>query len=546
MDDHPTATIDSRDCRGSLYPQEVNGTPMQRRAGLLALALIIIGPLAGCLDAGSDPTAEPTAEATAPGGAVSWTYEPTEQEPARGDGINTTRWDPETLTGYDWLTRPAGDYRDGSPYGVHLSFADDPKTTLTVTWFTYGSGDVDPVVEWSAPDSADVRTVPASTEKAFTGDWEDPNSLSDAYTHHATITGLAAGQTVAYRVNGTTGASPVYEARTDPGPGEAVRIMQWGDHGVVYDGSKNLTGFALENLPDLILIAGDVAYADGNQTKWDLYFWYYEPLFARVPMMASPGNHENKDGTYYEGFRTRFTFPGEETYYGFDFGATHITVLETEAATLLAPVTDDLAGPLEAGEAPDLPGAADDSQRAADFLAFIEGDYRQTQARKEAGEVAFGMTLQHSPPYSNHDTRGDNCLQILILEPFWQQYDADLILTGHNHHYERSTPMAWDAPDDAGFVQIINGAGGKSLYDFLPPEQFASWSAAAARTFGVVDLLVSADRLQGTFYETAGDWAAHRDGSLHALDTFVMQPDIRTTQPVPTAEVLGNCLQQDI
>ena len=41
----------------------------------------------------------------------------------------------------------------------------------------------------------------------------------------------------------------------------------------------------------MILHAGDLSYADCEQTLWDSYGEMIEPLSSFVPWMVSPGNH---------------------------------------------------------------------------------------------------------------------------------------------------------------------------------------------------------------------------------------------------------------
>ena len=43
-----------------------------------------------------------------------------------------------------------------------------------------------------------------------------------------------------------------------------------------------------------VAIIGDVAYANGNQPIWDAYGRDMEPLFARIPALLSPGNHDGE------------------------------------------------------------------------------------------------------------------------------------------------------------------------------------------------------------------------------------------------------------
>lgn len=53
--------------------------------------------------------------------------------------------------------------------------------------------------------------------------------------------------------------------------------------------------------PRFFHIAGDVAYADGNQSGWDEFNRLWEPVFSRVPTLMSPGNHDGGAWRWVEG-----------------------------------------------------------------------------------------------------------------------------------------------------------------------------------------------------------------------------------------------------
>lgn len=59
------------------------------------------------------------------------------------------------------------------------------------------------------------------------------------------------------------------------------------------------------------------------------------------------------------------------------------------------------------------------------------------------------------------------------------KYKVDLVLAGHDHHYERQYPMRGGAITSgnanryvrgAGTLYMTQGGGGKSLYDFTDPK----------------------------------------------------------------------------
>jgi hypothetical protein len=64
---------------------------------------------------------------------------------------------------------------------------------------------------------------------------------------------------------------------------------------------------------DLILLVGDLSYANGYQPKWDTYSRIYEYSAATIPWMLLPGNHENEaqEGAGFVAYQTRFTMPSK-------------------------------------------------------------------------------------------------------------------------------------------------------------------------------------------------------------------------------------------
>jgi hypothetical protein len=85
--------------------------------------------------------------------------------------------------------------------------------------------------------------------------------------------------------------------------------------------------------------------------------------------------------------------------------------------------------------------------------------------------------------------------------------NADLILNGHKHHYERLAPQTpLGVADPArGIREIIVGTGGKGTGD-MPPASFLSTSEAwNADTFGVLEVSLLPDSYAWEFRpEAAG------------------------------------------
>ncbi len=90
---------------------------------------------------------------------------------------------------------------------------------------------------------------------------------------------------------------------------------------------------------------------------------------------------------------------------------------------------------------------------------------------------------------------------------FQALYDAnaDLVLVGHDHDYERFAPQTAAGVADAtrGIREIVVGTGGRSHYPF-PGAFVANSQVHNADTFGVLKLTLSATGYSWQFLPEAG------------------------------------------
>jgi hypothetical protein len=333
------------------------------------------------------------------------------------------------------------------PRGVHLSYTQDPATSMTATWFTDGTANPGTVVEFGRSGEPLAALAEGTAS---------PTPGVGALTHRATLTGLKPGQPVDYRVGRPGAWSPVRTFTPHDGTSRFT-LAHLGDWGQT-NPSRATTAHLGNVEPDLVLVAGDLSYANGNQPLWDSWFAQIEPLAARVPVMAAAGNHENED-TAGEAFKARTSHPGPSpAYWSFDHGNMHI------AATTAGVFLEDA--------------------KIVEELVWLDADLAVAAARRAAGEIDWVVVTQHYPLWTNHESRGPlNPSLVLAEEHILQRHQVDVVLVGHDHFYERSVRMAYGQPSPLGYVQIISGGGGQSLYDFVPAESFQSWSAAHAKRY---------------------------------------------------------------
>jgi len=212
----------------------------------------------------------------------------------------------------------------------------------------------------------------------------------------------------------------------------------------------------------IVLLAGDVTYADGLGARWDAGMRLLEPLASIKPMMACAGNHEIERGEAWLPFMERFSMPHvwsgspSPLQYTFSSGPVQVVVLNTYA------------------------GAAGMPRQAA-WL-------RNVLASIDRGATPWVVAMFHAPMYSSlvskpYSQAGQPmrwALESLLLE-----YGVDVAITGHVHAYERSRPVFNNTLNACGPVHIgvgDSGAYGGPHTGWHDPQP--EWSAFRSSTFG--------------------------------------------------------------
>jgi hypothetical protein len=194
---------------------------------------------------------------------------------------------------------------------------------------------------------------------------------------------------------------------------------------------KAVSDSILAAAPNVFIPLGDNQYQEGALAQ---YRAAYEPSFGRLKSVTSPvpGNHEYQTADaagYFTYFGTAAGVPSKG-YYSFDVGAWHVIALNSEK---------DL--------------AATGAQ-----VAWLEQDLA-------AHPNTCTMAVLHKPRFSS-GSHGSNA----AMKPFVDALvaaRAELVLSGHDHDYERFAPQDGSGrATSAGVVQVVSGMGGRSLYDY--------------------------------------------------------------------------------
>jgi hypothetical protein len=84
-----------------------------------------------------------------------------------------------------------------------------------------------------------------------------------------------------------------------------------------------------------------------------------------------------------------------------------------------------------------------------------------------------------------------------------EQYNAEVVISGHEHVYERFTPLdSGGRPSANGLRQFVVGTGGAPLYTFVGPP--ALGSEVRISNWGLLKLTLNADNYSWEFLVVGG------------------------------------------
>ena len=483
------------------------------------------------------------------------------------------------------FSRPSDPVTGPPVHGLHLEFGADASSEMVVSWHTLQSvrrprvllGRFDGKLEQTA----------AAEETSYT----DAKSNQTVYAYHARLRRLQPASAYLYAAL-HDGADPEFGTfRTAPRGRKPFTFTSFGDQGTPTLGKKYLppsgvtlpnppyvndnlgspaagdTTLGVERLrPAFHLFNGDLCYAnlaaDRVRTWWD--FWANNSRSARNrPWMPSPGNHENELGNGpigYRAYQTYFSVPAAA-------GQTNVTrglwyAFTAGSMRVISIANDDITYQ-DAGNSY-VRGYSAGAQKA-----WLEGELA---AARHDPVVDWVVVCMHQVAISSVDMF--NGADLGIREewlPLFDKYGVDLVVCGHEHHYERSHPLrgrqanatltpipgatATDVIDTTkGTVHMVIGGGGTSVPSnqlfFDPPacrvitavgppdattgkrpqiyvREDAPWSAVrnAAHSYGFAAFRLDPGTRRGgyttitvTYYDVVGS-----DGTLAPFETFTLR-----------------------
>ena len=381
-----------------------------------------------------------------------------------------------------------------SPDGLHVQFGADASTQAAVSWLSPVQVSR-PRLRLGKPLSGYGITVPAE-ERVYT----EALTGQVVYTYHAHLDNLQPDTQYIYQAF-NDGADPAGASfRTAPsGRSRGFRFTSFGDQAVPEKIGQGLgpwtvnAGYivpAVEALDPLFhLFNGDLCYAnlsDDPVSTWTAFFENDQRSAANRAWMPAAGNHENEVGNGPQGYlsyQTRFTVPDNGSadfkgnWYAFTVGSIRIISLNNDDVCLQdgafsAFRRDHVPNYMANGDNPYISGYSSGVQRE-----WLE---RELAAAAASDDIDWIIVCMHQVAMSSAHFNGADLGIRQNWLPLFDQYGVDLVVAGHEHHFERTFPvrgtlsgstLLTPAPQSSdpslmdtslGTVHMIIGGGGHS------------------------------------------------------------------------------------
>jgi predicted MPP superfamily phosphohydrolase len=244
--------------------------------------------------------------------------------------------------------------------------------------------------------------------------------------------------------------------------------------------AKQLTATRAKFPFEFVVMVGDNIYGGNAAKDYEKKFAVpYKPLLdGGVKFYAALGNHDDPSERFYK----LFNMSGER-YYSFK---------PADGVRLFA----------------------------LDSTYMDEKQLKWVDDQLAASGSDWKICFFHHPPYSSGETHGSDETLRTQLEPIFVKHGVNVVLTGHEHFYERIKPQK-------GIAYFITGSSAKLREGNISPTQLTAKGFDSGYTFMIVEIVGD-----DMYYQTITDTGKTIDsGQVHRVGKLEPTPN-RTAQPV--------------
>jgi len=232
------------------------------------------------------------------------------------------------------------------------------------------------------------------------------------------------------------------------------------------------TAKLLDGITGTVFAAGDNVYEKGTTSE---YKNCYGPTWGRHKSRTwpVPGNHEYETpgATGYYGYFGSQAGDPKKGYYSFDIGGWHAVMLNSNCSAV---------------------GGCGATSPQGKWL----------RSDLAAHPKACTIAVWHHPRFTSRRSTPDG-LTVALWQALYE-YGADVVVSGHQHNYERFAPQtpAGTADPSYGIRQFVVGTGGAALVGFS--STMNNSQVRNSQTYGVIRLTLHASSYDFAFVPIAG------------------------------------------
>ncbi|XP_050381858.1 purple acid phosphatase 22-like [Argentina anserina] len=391
------------------------------------------------------------------------------------------------------------DRSDSDPQQVHISLVGEDH--MKVSWVTDSKHSSSYVEYGKESGKYNAKATGENTSYKFF-------FYTSGKIHHVNIGPLELSTIYFYRCGGS---GPEFSFKTPPST-LPLNFVVVGDLG-----QTEWTNSTLDHIQtidyDVLILPGDLSYADTHQPLWDSFGRIVEPYASRRPWMVTEGNHEIESFPiiYPAGFKAynaRWPMPYQESgstsnlYYSFKVAGTHVIMLGSYAKF----------------------------DADSDQYKWLQTDLGKIDRKKTPWVVA----LLHAPWYNTNTAhQGEGESMRIAMEELLYKARVDMVFQGHVHAYERFTRVYKNKADPCGPIYVTIGDGGNREGLALSFKDPTSLSLFREASFGHGRLKV--------VNETHAFWGWHRNN-----DSNYIVKDQVWLQSLSSSKSCSNSFNQNI
>lgn len=182
--------------------------------------------------------------------------------------------------------------------------------------------------------------------------------------------------------------------------------------------------------PELVVTPGDLSYEETGECFYNVT----KPIISKLKIAF--GNHDNEVDESFE-LREEYMsyFNLTRPFYSFDHNNSHFLMMDSSIAP---------------------------SKLSAQYY-FVQEDLEKASNNSDTKWI---FVLIHKPLYSSQGKHPPDIQTAYIYHPLFDKYNVDIVISGHNHWYERTLPVKFNNIDPIN--PIISIPKGNDVYEIVP------------------------------------------------------------------------------